>query len=94
MKKIILAAIILISSVKLSLAQNAPADVNTVIDAEKNFDKLVERKGIKGGFLAVADPEGIDIVFETAGKCSCGFFAANLGKCVSRSFVREEIHVI
>jgi len=59
MKKIILAAIILISSVKLSLAQNAPADVNTVIDAEKNFDKLVERKGIKGGFLAVADPEGI-----------------------------------
>ena len=59
MKKIILAAIILISSVKLTLAQTAPADVNTVIDAEKNFDKLVERKGIKGGFLAVADPEGI-----------------------------------
>jgi hypothetical protein len=59
MKKIILAAIILISSVRLTLAQTAPADVNTVIDAEKNFDKLVERKGIKGGFLAVADPEGI-----------------------------------
>jgi hypothetical protein len=59
MKKIIFAAIILISSVKLTLAQTAPADVNTVIDAEKNFDKLVERKGIKGGFLAVADPEGI-----------------------------------
>jgi len=59
MKRIILAAIILICSVKLTLAQTAPADVNTVIDAEKNFDKLVERKGIKGGFLAVADPEGI-----------------------------------
>ncbi len=59
MKKIILAAIILISSVQLTLAQNAPADINTVLDAEKSFDKLVERKGIKGGFLAVADPEGI-----------------------------------
>ncbi len=59
MKKVLLGAIILISSVKLSLAQTAPADVNTVVEAEKNFGKLVERKGIKGGFLAVADPEGI-----------------------------------
>ena len=56
MKKIILAAIILISSVQLMLAQSAPADVNTVVQAEKDFNKLVERKGIKGGFLAVADP--------------------------------------
>jgi len=59
MKKIILAAIILISSVQLMLAQSAPADVNTVVQAEKDFNKLVERKGIKGGFLAVADPQGI-----------------------------------
>jgi ketosteroid isomerase-like protein len=33
--------------------------VNKVVEAEKSFDKLVERKGIKDGFLAVADPEGI-----------------------------------
>jgi hypothetical protein len=59
MKKIILAVIILISSVKLKLAQTGPADVNAVIDAEKNFDKIVERKGIKEGFLVVADPAGI-----------------------------------
>ena len=43
----------------MATAQEAPADVNTVIEAEKNFDKLVERKGIKSGFLAVAAPEGI-----------------------------------
>jgi len=59
MKRIILAAIILIGLSELALAQTAPADVNTVVEAEKNFNKLVERKGIKGGFLAVADPEGI-----------------------------------
>jgi hypothetical protein len=59
MKRIILAAIILISSVKLSLAQTPAADVNKAVNADKNFNKLVERKGIKGGFLAVADPDGI-----------------------------------
>jgi hypothetical protein len=57
MKKLII-AIILISSIKLVVAQTPPANVNMVIDADKNFNKLVERKGIKGGFLAVADPEG------------------------------------
>jgi hypothetical protein len=60
MKKIVLAAIILIGFNKISIAQPAePVDVNKVIEAEKSFNKLVERKGIKGGFLAVADPEGI-----------------------------------
>ncbi len=60
MKKIILAAIILIGLNKVSIAQTTePVDVNKVIEAEKSFNKLVERKGIKGGFLAVADPEGI-----------------------------------
>jgi hypothetical protein len=59
MKRVIIAAIILIGFSKLASAQNAPANVNTVIDAEKDFNKLVERKGIKGGYLAVADPEGI-----------------------------------
>src|SRR5258708_7434270 len=59
MKRVILAAIILISSAKLTMAQTAPADVNTVVEAEKRFDKIVEKKGIKEGFLTVADPEGI-----------------------------------
>jgi hypothetical protein len=59
MKRIILAVIILVSSVKLTMAQTAPADVSAVVEAEKNFDKLVERRGIKEGFLAVADPAGI-----------------------------------
>jgi len=59
MKRIILAAIVLVGLAKPVLAQTAPADVNTVIEAEKGFNKLVERKGIKEGFLAVADPEGI-----------------------------------
>jgi len=59
MKKIILAAVILISLTKTTFAQVQRADVFTVIEAEKNFNKLIERKGIKGGFLAVADPQGI-----------------------------------
>jgi len=59
MKKIILVLTIVIGLTKTVLAQSTAADVNTVIEAEKNFNKLVERKGIKGGFLAVADPEGI-----------------------------------
>lgn len=44
---------------KFALAQSTTSDVNNVIDAEKSFNKLIEKKGIKGGFLAVADPEGI-----------------------------------
>ncbi len=59
MKRIVLAALILLGLSQVVSAQTAPADVNKVIDAEKNFNKLVERKGIKEGFLAVADPEGI-----------------------------------
>ncbi|HWZ15026.1 MAG TPA: hypothetical protein VNW95_07275 [Mucilaginibacter sp.] len=59
MKKLILAAIVITSSIQIALAQSAPADVNRVIDADKNFNKQVERKGIKGGFLAVAAPEGL-----------------------------------
>jgi len=59
MKRILLAISILIGSGKLASAQAPAADVNNVVEAEKNFDKLVEKKGIKGGFLAVADPEGI-----------------------------------
>jgi hypothetical protein len=60
MRKILLAAVILSCCTSLALAQKPQlAEVNTVIKAEDNFDKLVDRKGIKGGFLAVADPEGI-----------------------------------
>jgi len=59
MKKLLLTTILLIGISKIVLAQTGPADVNTVVDAEKNFNKQVERKGIKGGFLTVADPAGI-----------------------------------
>jgi ketosteroid isomerase-like protein len=59
MKKLILAALISLGSAEFTIAQNSAADVNKVVDAEKSFAKLVERKGIKDGFLTVADPEGI-----------------------------------
>ena len=59
MKKSILLIIILIGVNKFLLAQTTSANVSTVIEAEKNFGKLVEAKGIKGGFLDVADADGI-----------------------------------
>lgn len=58
MKRIILATTILISCQGLALAQNK-VEVSMVVDAEKSFNKSVERKGIKDAFLSVADPEGI-----------------------------------
>jgi ketosteroid isomerase-like protein len=59
MKKLLFAALLVLSTAGIVLAQRPAADVNQVVNAEKDFDKLVERKGIKDGFLAVADPEGI-----------------------------------
>src|SRR5471030_2539136 len=60
MKRILLAVIVFFAISKSASAQiTGPANVNTVVEAEKAFNKLVERKGIKAGFLAVADPEGI-----------------------------------
>lgn len=59
MKKTILFFFMLVGLVQLTLAQSVSANVNMVLDAEKNFNKLIERKGIKGGFLEVADPDGI-----------------------------------
>ena len=59
MKRLILAATILIGCQELALAQTNAVQVSKVVDAEKNFNKLVERKGIKEAFLSVADPEGI-----------------------------------
>jgi len=60
MKKILLAALSLIFISSFAFAQKPTlAAVDKVIKAEDNFDKLVERKGIKAAFLEVADPEGI-----------------------------------
>ncbi|MBE9584998.1 nuclear transport factor 2 family protein [Mucilaginibacter sp. JRF] len=60
MKKILLAAGILLSYNGMVSAQTAaPAEVKTAIAVDNAFEKLVARKGIKDGFLAVADPEGI-----------------------------------
>ena len=59
MKKLIIAVVVLIVCSETGIAQTAPAVVSTVVEAENSFNKLIERKGIKAGFLAVADPEGI-----------------------------------
>lgn len=62
MKKTLLATISFFSYATLALAQAptpAPAQVSKVVEAEDSFNKLVARKGIKEGFLGVADPEGI-----------------------------------
>ncbi|MCC8424783.1 nuclear transport factor 2 family protein [Mucilaginibacter sp. UR6-11] len=58
MKKIALATISFICYAAIAAAQ-VPARVSKVVEAEDAFNKLVARKGIKAGFLAVADPEGI-----------------------------------
>ncbi len=61
MRKLLLAVIVILTSHGLLYAQDKPAaaKVQTVIDAEKAFEKTVARKGIKEGFLSVADIEGI-----------------------------------
>jgi hypothetical protein len=58
MKRTLLAAAILICCHGAILAQEV-AKVSEVVDAEKSFKRLVEHKGIKDAYLAVADPEGI-----------------------------------
>jgi hypothetical protein len=58
MKRFILIAFLFISPL-LIFAQQKPAQISTVIDAEHTFKRLVERKGIKDAFLSVADPEGV-----------------------------------
>ncbi|MFD0793173.1 DUF4440 domain-containing protein [Mucilaginibacter litoreus] len=58
MKKTLLTAIVL-SGLSFSALAQTKVEVNNVVAAEENFNKIVERKGIKDGFLAVADPEGI-----------------------------------
>ncbi len=59
MRKLIVATSIFIGCQGIVLAQTNTVDVKKVVDAEQSFNKLVERKGIKEAFLAVADPEGI-----------------------------------
>jgi hypothetical protein len=61
MKKIISAAIAicLYSGVALAQKPQNVAKTDEVLKAEENFNKLVERKGIKDAFLEVADQEGI-----------------------------------
>ncbi len=56
MKKIFLATLLLSSSA-IAFAQK-PAEVSKVIAAETDFSKVLATKGIKEGFLSVADAEG------------------------------------
>ena len=58
MKNIIITTALLAVTSATSFAQKT-AKVETVVAAEDAFNKLVARKGIKEGFLAVTDPEGI-----------------------------------
>jgi ketosteroid isomerase-like protein len=58
MKKNVLAALYFVFTASIAVAQ-LPAKVNTVVEAEKSFNALVAKKGMKEGFLAVADPDGI-----------------------------------
>ncbi len=55
MKKISLAALLLSCS---ALVYAQTAKVSKVIEAETNFNKVIAAKGIKDGFLSVADGEG------------------------------------
>lgn len=48
-----------LSGLVFSAHAQAPVHVSDVISAEENFQKLVERKGIKEAFLTVAHPEGV-----------------------------------
>jgi hypothetical protein len=60
MRKLILAAIVLTGTTWSAFAQTPTSvEVSKVVKAEEDFNKVVERKGIKGGFLSVADFEGI-----------------------------------
>ncbi|MFD0765850.1 hypothetical protein ACFQZI_13395 [Mucilaginibacter lutimaris] len=58
MRKLLLSAIIL-SGLNLTANAQTKVEVASVVNAEESFNKTVERKGIKDGFLAVADAEGI-----------------------------------
>lgn len=73
MKKVFVPATVLLFFTGMAMAQK-PAQVQTVINAEENFNKVVARKGIKDGFLSVADPDGI--VFKPDAKKMTEFYGA------------------
>lgn len=59
MKKIFLAVALFVGYTTAVFAQTQVAKVNTVVQAEEDFNKQVAKKGIKDAFLSVTDPEGI-----------------------------------
>lgn len=58
MKKTIFTALLFSGAVLSAVAQNN-VNVNQVVSADQDFNKQVLRKGIKDGFLSVADAEGM-----------------------------------
>ncbi|QKJ32100.1 hypothetical protein HQ865_20805 [Mucilaginibacter mali] len=76
MKRLFFTTALIISYSVLTFAQQKPpiAKVATVVSAEEAFNKLVARKGIKDGFLAVADPEGL--VFKPNAKKITDFYGS------------------
>lgn len=72
-KKMMVPAAALLLVTGTALAQKN-VRVQNVITAEENFNKLVAKKGIKDGFLAVADPDGI--VFKPYAKKITEFYGA------------------
>ncbi|GAB3920317.1 Cif family virulence factor [Mucilaginibacter myungsuensis] len=75
MKRSILTVTLLSACIFTASAQRPTevAKVQTVVTAEENFAKTVARKGIKDGFLANADAEGI--VFKPDAKNINDFYA-------------------
>lgn len=59
MKRILIAALVIAGVNQAASAQGRKVEVAQVVKAETDFNNLVSRKGIKAGFLAVADLEGI-----------------------------------
>jgi hypothetical protein len=75
MKRFTLTATLLIVYSCVALAQKTPiAKVSSVVAAEENFNKIIAKKGIKEGFLAVADPIGI--VFKPDAKLITDFYSS------------------
>lgn len=75
MKRFNLTAALFLTFSCAAFAQLGPiAKVQTVVSAEESFNKLVARKGIKEGFLAVADPAGI--IFKPDAKLITDFYGS------------------
>ncbi|HVS91223.1 MAG TPA: hypothetical protein VHE59_04265 [Mucilaginibacter sp.] len=59
MRRSLIVITLLLTCAGAAVAQKTVVTVSKVLEAEHNFNRLVERKGIKDAFLDVADPEGI-----------------------------------